>query len=286
MIENILYRGKNQVIGFFVVCLCFFPFIVSAQEAAATSCYSHISYIKPESNKANRVLYVLIDQTTPLSKAMRQKVTALVTSWGQSGDQVKIASFSANMKDRHLKLVYDKRRDVAPSQNFLYQLRQKDKQKLLECFESYKGSFNQSLTEAMEEVMRSIDIKIPKTEILFSLKELSRSMIAKSDAEHKVVLIVSNGMEHNPNLSFYSKGTIKMLETRKIISKVRRLGLIGHWQGANIYMYGLGLLESDKKYVQSSRLKQLREFWENYFVEGGGNVAALGMPELLVSTLE
>jgi hypothetical protein len=233
-----------------------------------------------------RALYVFIDQTTPLSKEMRQRVAKLLEGWGKPGDLVKVAQFSANMEGRYPQVVFNRAADKMPSDKFLFQLRWQDKKDMMACLEAQKTEFKEAVKMAVNHSLKDISSKIPRTELLFSLKELSKQVILKDEAKHQVVVLISNGMENSSDMSFYKGKKIKSLPTRKTISKIRRKGLIGHWRGADVYIYGLGVIENKKAYVKSDQLKQLRAFWERYFVEGGGKVKAVGMPELLVSAID
>lgn len=260
--------------------------LMSPTLVSANSCYDAVDYIKPMDNSPERALYLLIDQTTPLNKEMQKRVSGLLEGWGKAGDLVKVAQFSANMEGRYPQVVFNQKADKMPSDKYLWQLRWQDKKDMLACIEQQKSDFKMAVKAAVDGSLKGISSKIPKTELLFSLKELSKQIIMKDEAAHQVVVLISNGMENSGEMSFYKGKKIKSLPTQKTISKIRRKGLIGHWRGADVYIYGLGIIENKKTYVKAAQLKQLRAFWERYFVEGGGKVKAVGMPELLVSSID
>ncbi|MDH5219155.1 MAG: hypothetical protein OEX19_15735 [Gammaproteobacteria bacterium] len=271
-----LYISKAAVAIAFM-----FPMLVSAN-----SCFDAIDYIKPKDTTPDRALYVFVDQTTPLNKEMRQKVSRLLEGWGKPGDLVKVAQFSANMEGRYPEVVFNQQADVVPDEKYLFQLRWNDRKEMMACLENQKEPFKMAVKAAVDGSLKAISSKIPKTELLFSLKELSKQIVIKDEAKHQVVVLISNGMENSSYMSFYGGKTMKKLPTQKTISTVRRKGLIGHWRGADVYIYGLGVLENKKAYVKAEQLKELRAFWERYFVEGGGKIKAVGMPELLVSAID
>ncbi|MDH5259183.1 MAG: hypothetical protein OEX07_14310, partial [Gammaproteobacteria bacterium] len=62
--------------------------------------------------------------------------------------------------------------------------------------------------------------------------------------------------------------------------------MIGYWKHANVYIYGLGLMPDKKAYAKPETIQQLKHFWEQYFVESGGKVRAIGSPELLLTAIE
>jgi len=93
-------------------------------------------------------------------------------------------------------------------------------------------------------------------------------------------------MENSTVTSFYAKGKVRKIKPRKEISQVRRKGMIGFWKGSNIYVYGLGLMPDKKTYTKPETIQKLKRFWEQYFVESGGTIKAIGAPELLLTSIE
>lgn len=248
------------------------------------SCYSHIDYGEPVSSTPKRALYIVVDQTMEMSDNMPQKVEQLLAGWGQPGDLIKLARFSANMRDHYPSVEYVVQLDPKPSEKYLFGLRWADKKELLACLERQDKDVKAAFSKAMGQVFAGVNPKTPKTDIFYSLKQLSKHFLDE-DVEEKVVLLISDGLENSAVSSFYHKGKLRKINSRKEISKIRRQGLMSHWDGARIYMYGLGLPPKKQKYVDLKVNKSLYKFWEHYFVEGDGKVAALGTPELLVSRI-
>ncbi len=242
------------------------------------SCYEAVPGIAPA--EAQRALYILVDETTPLTETMRARVVALVSNWGNFGDRVKIARFSANINGRYPELVFAEAVEPRPGEAALYNMRYTDKAALLECLDRQKADFATLFSEHLKGTLKSVNPKIPKTDILYSLRELARNIILTDDAPEKTVLIVSDGLENSAVASFYRNGSLKMINAKKVVAAARSQRLIANWKGANIYMYGLAMNPSAKGYVQPKRLDALKNFWERYFVEGSGIVRDLGMPEL------
>jgi len=250
------------------------------------SCYAGIDYIKPVNTQAERALYVFIDQTTPLSGKMRKKISALLTTWGKKGDLLKVARFSANYRGKYPELIFNQKIDGLPEHEYVYNLRWKDKKEFLACIENQEKEIKLQFVKLIRQTLEANNPKTPKTELLYSLKELSRQVIIKHEAKSKTVLLVSDGMENSEVLSFYKTGGLKKVNVRKTILKIRRQGLIGHWKGTNVYIYGLALGSKKKPYTSPKSVNRLKSFWEHYFVEGGAVVKGIGAPELLVSSIE
>lgn len=259
---------------------------LSIAAQASENCYASIDYMPKVSQKADRALYVLVDQTLPLPETMRQKIAFLLETWGKPGDLVKIVRFSSHARGKYPELMFSQQLPKNPSEEYLFNLRYNDRQSLKTCLESQQQEFSDNYQKALVSALGSIDPSIAKTELLFTLRDLSKQLINTDEARSHTVLLISDGLENSASLSFYKRGQMRKLDARGIINKLRREGLIGFWKGANIYMYGLGLVPDEKKAIKTEALKQLRVFWEQYFVEGGGRVKALGMPELLVTAIE
>ncbi|MDX1810407.1 MAG: hypothetical protein R3240_00545 [Gammaproteobacteria bacterium] len=248
--------------------------------ASEKSCFSGVKYVTPADEQANRALYIIIDETVPLSDAMKKKIGMLLSDWGQPGDLVKIARFSASYRGLYPELVFSQKLDPVPDDSFMFNLHYRDKKKVAECMQAQQDKFKQEFPKALQAALKNIDPKIPKTELLGSLKLLSKQLVKPDMAKEKTVFLVSDGLENRDGLSFYSNKLVKNLNPRKEVLMLRRKGMMGYWKGANIYMYGLGLMPDKKRYSKPEHILKLKSFWERYFVESGAKVKEIGTPEL------
>ncbi|MDH5301989.1 MAG: hypothetical protein OEW58_11565 [Gammaproteobacteria bacterium] len=254
-------------------------------KGATSTCYGHINYGERIDTHPKRALYIIVDQTIDMSKSMPSKIAELVHGWGQPGDLIKIARFSANMRDHFPSVEYTVQWDPRPSEKYLYSLRWSDKKLLEECLQRQAGDRKEALGKALRKVLAGTDSRTPKTEIFNSLKTLSKYMLDR-DIKDKAVLIISDGLENSPVTNFYGHRGVRKVDTLKEMNKVRRQGLVSNWNGARIYLYGLGLPPQKQKFVDMNTVQSLSKFWEHYFVEGEGKVVAFGTPELLISSIE
>jgi len=262
------------------------PFCALIGPANAKSCFSNISYVETDKQVAKRALYILIDETVPLSKSMKSKIAKLLDGWGKQGDKVRIARFSASYRGLYPELVFDEYIEQKPSDQYMFNLHYRDKKAVMKCLEEQQAKFKASFAMQMKSSLNAIDPKIPKSELLGSLKLLSKQLILKDEAEQKVVFLISDGLENSAITSFYGQGKIRSVNPQKEISKIRRQGKIGYWKNTKVYMYGLGLMPDKKQYVNPDRINSIKRFWERYFVEGGGRVKEIGTPELLLTSIE
>lgn len=263
--------------------LAFSSNVVFAEEQ---SCFAHINYGQSFDVKPRRSLYVLVDQTVPISTSMRQRITTLLKDWGQVGDKVHVIKFSANMRDSYPEVVFQGVFEPKPSADYLFNLRYSDKEKLLACLDKKSGNNRMEFESSISQVLSSMDPGIPKTDILFSFKQITRELLAKDTTMVKKVFIITDGMENSSVLSFYRQGGLRSFKPNKMMSKVRRAGLVSNWHRASVYIYGLGLDPKEKRYSSHKRIDALQRFWEHYFVEGNAVVKAMGTPEFLLSSLD
>jgi len=260
--------------------------VAANSHAKSASCFSSVSYISPAKQEIHRALYILVDETVPLSDVMKKKVQKLVMHWGKPGDMVKIARFSASYRDLYPELVYSNHIEQRPDDKFMFNLHYKDKKQVLKCLEDQKENFRKSFDKQLKVALKNINPKIPKSELFGSLKLLSKQLVLPDKAKEKVVLLISDGIENSAVSSFYSRGVLKNINHRKTISSLRKKGMMGYWKNTRVYIYGLGLLADKKQYVNPKRVQNLKRFWERYFVESGGKVVEIGTPELLLTVIE
>ena len=286
MKPNIVAFAKHILLLMF--CLSIVPGlgIIGVAQAKQVSCFASVEYVTPEPQKNKRALYVLVDETVPLTEAMKKRVVSLLSEWGKPGDMVKIARFSASYRNLYPELVYAQKVEMMPDERFLFNLSYKDKKNVLACLEEQKMTFKESFNTQLNLSLKSLNPKIPKSELLGSLKLLSKQLYVPDEAMEKTVLLISDGMENSTIASFYAKGKVRQITPRKEISQVRRKGMMGYWKNSNVYIYGLGLMPDKKSYAKPETIHKLGQFWEQYFVESGGKVKAIGSPELLLTAIE
>ena len=261
-------------------------YVISSATAEEGSCFANIDYAKPMETRAERGLYILVDETVPLTKAMKVKVERLVKGWGKQGDMVKIARFSASYRGLYPELIYHQKIESFPDSAFLYNLRYKDKVYIKQCLADQKAMFKKDFPMKFNEALKNLNPKIPKTELLGSLKQLSKKLVVPNEAIEKTILLISDGMENSPVISFYKNKTLKNIKPLKTISKLRRKGMMGFWKNTNVYMYGVGLMPDKKRYADPKLVLNLKHFWERYFIEGGALKAEIGTPELLLTSID
>lgn len=250
------------------------------------SCYAGLYLGEPE-RTTTHAYYLFVDQTTPLTAALKTNVADLTGNWGSDGERVKIVRFSANVAGQYTELMFDEFSDPPPTQEYLFHLRPEDKPKLLECIKARDAKFHKLLQQAVSQTLTVTNDKLPKTDLLHALKELTSKVLMPETRYDQTVLLVSDGLENSMYASFYERKTvIKPIDVHKTLDAISKFNLIPNWHGAKVYMFGLGYLRDEKIYAHPKMLQPLKDFWQAYFSLGKAQLMELGTPEILVSTLK
>jgi len=122
--------------------------------------------------------------------------------------------------------------------------------------------------------------KLPHSDIVKSLNDISEHIIKPSSARKKVVLIVSDMIEHSSITTFYSKGSIKKINTDSEMAKVKKSGYMADFDASSVYVIGAGMVGKNS-YRDSKTLKSLTDFWTSYFNSSNAKLKAIGTPMLL-----
>lgn len=261
---------------------------ISFNSAYATSnitdCYE-AEGLTPPKTSADKILYVFIDQTTLLPDNMKSKLMTLVTDWDKPGDRVKIARFSAQTKGQYNELMFDEMVLPFPDQEYLYNMKRSKKKPLLACLNQRRQEYSKSLDNAMTSTLALIGKTLPKSEIFYSLRELSKSLITESDVADKTILFVSDGLENSSFTSFYARKGIKLISTNETMGIINKNSLQADWDNAKVYILGLGYFPDSKLYIRPNYIERLKGFWMSYFTAGSGEIVAVGTPMLLTNSI-
>ncbi|NOX42256.1 MAG: hypothetical protein GXP19_00750 [Gammaproteobacteria bacterium] len=217
---------------------------------------------------------------------MKKNIISLVSDWGENGDRVKILRFSANIKGQFTELMFNESVDPIPSEEYLFHLRTKDNKNLIACLQKKKEQFKPLFKKILTSTLKMTKHTLPKTDLLYSLQQLTNKTMAQKDEHHQTVLIISDGLENSDYLRFHGKGDVKKVRLKRSIKKLKKHKLIAKWNHADIYMYGLGHISNTNAYIRPKLMEPLKKFWKVYFTEGKGKVKQLGTPEILLSTIK
>ena len=243
------------------------------------SCYDALKIDGPK-GAAEKELFILVDQTTQLDKNMMIYTYKNMMKFMKNSYRVTIASFSANANGKYTDVAYSGKLEALLPNSAKHEIAKKKLRKYQGCMNGQYRYAKKKATKALVRVLKGANKKLPHSDIIKSLNDIAKYIIKPSQSHEKVVLLVSDMMEHSSITSFYTKGKLKKVNTDKEMEKVKKSGYMTDFDGAKVYVIGAGMVGKNS-YRDSKTLKALTKFWEAYFAASNAQLKAIGTPMLL-----
>jgi len=243
------------------------------------SCYNALKIDGPK-EPARKELFILVDQTTVLDKNMMIYTYKNMMKFIKNGYGVTIASFSANSNGKYTDVAYSGKLEALLPNSAKHEIAKKILRKYQGCMNGQYRYAKKKATKALVRVLKGANKKLPHSDIIKSLNDISKYIIQPSDSNEKVVLLVSDMMEHSSITSFYSKGSLKKVNVSREMDRVKKSGFMADFGAAKVYVIGAGMVGKNS-YRESKTLKALTKFWEAYFAASNAQLKAIGTPMLL-----
>ncbi|WP_331344174.1 hypothetical protein [Cellvibrio sp. UBA7661] len=274
----------TKQIGFIFLSLLASGAAIAAPKGLLPNCYTYANLSAPNAPPTVE-LFVLIDQTTPLGSNLQQAAADIIKPFLKQGNAFSIIQFSAFTQGHYT--------DVLASERLSQLIEQKERNaigkvqlaKFDKCMSVQGANAAKIAGAALRKAYAGTTSDMAKSDILFSLKDIS-IMINRSDANEKVVLLVSDMLENSSITTFYANRGVRKIDPAKEYSLVKSNNLLGDFGGARIYVMGAGLLSDDAKlakgvYRDPKTMLVLQQFWKNYFQNANGELIEFGQPALL-----
>ncbi len=262
--------------------LFFVPAAASAaQRDMVSSCFETLKLSAPKT-VVKHELFVVIDQTTPIDEAQQKSLITSVMMNLAPETAVTILTFSSftgdhyaneifsGMLDRRLK---DSERDNTPGNA----LRDYDA-----CINQQVALMHDKIDEAMRNGYGKPSETIARSDIIATLKDISGSLVARSPAKQKDVLLISDMLENSQISSFYDKGNLRLIDP--VAEMQKAAGSLGDFGGAKIYVAGVGAVANGKKAADADKdpkpTEALEAFWRDYFSKSNAELAVFGKPSI------
>ena len=243
------------------------------------SCYKALKMENPDPTPAKE-LFILIDQTTPIDKNMMIYTYKNMMKFIKNGYGVTIASFSSNANGKYTDVTYAGKLEALLPDNAKFDISKKSLRKYEGCMNGQYKFAKKKATKALVRTLKGANKKLPHSDIIKSLDDISDHIIKPSPAKEKVVLLVSDMIEHSSVTSFYSKGSLKKINAKTEMDKVKKSDYMADFDAAKVYVIGTGMVGKNG-YRDSKTLKTLTDFWKIYFQESNAKLQAIGTPMLL-----
>lgn len=243
------------------------------------SCYDALHMTNP-SPTMEKELFILVDQTTILDKNMMIYTYKNMMKYIKNGYGVTIASFSSNANGKYTDVAYAGKLESLLPDDSKHDIAKKVLRKYQGCMNGQYKFAKKKATKSLVRVLKGASKKLPHSDIIKSLNDISKHIIQPSKAKKKVILLVSDMIEHSSITTFYTKGLLKKVNTDSEMAKVKSSGHLANFAGADVYVLGAGII-GKKGYRDSKTLKMLTSFWESYFSSTNATLKEFGTPMLL-----
>jgi hypothetical protein len=257
---------------------------IAAPKDLLPNCYDYAKLEIPTSPPAIE-LFVLIDQTTPLSANLQQAVANVIKPFLIQGNAFSIIQFSAFTQGHYTDVLASEKLGKIIEQNDRNAIGKVQLANFDKCMSVQIANAAKIAGAALRKAYAGTTSDMNKSDILFSLKDIS-ARVSRSAAREKVVLLVSDMLENSSITTFYANRAVRKIDPTKEYSLVLNSDLLGDFTGARIYVMGAGLLSDDTKlakgvYRDPKTMQALHQFWKIYFQNSNAELTEFGQPALL-----
>jgi hypothetical protein len=251
------------------------------------SCYTANKIpISPPTSRLE--VFMMIDQTTQFDQNLKESIFQNFGNLLGTGNSFVISSFSSYAQGRYL--------EVQSAGVFEGTVAEKDRndismnamRKFDTCLLQQVNYGRKVAGEAMQKAFSGSASDIAKSDIIGSLKELSKRVQA-SKAKDKIVFLASDMLENSTITSFYGNNSVRAIDPTAEMKKIDSAKMIGDFGAARVFVLGAGLMQekpgntSQKSgiYRDPKTVAALREFWDKYFTASNAKLIEFGAPALL-----
>lgn len=138
------------------------------------------------------------------------------------------------------------------------------------------------------QVLKSGTSSLDRSDILMTLKSVS-SAVAHEKAAHKLVFVVTDGLENSSVTSFYARNAVRRVNVGVELKKAQDNNLFADFGSARVYVLGAGVMQPASNgstaerdgYRDPKTLIDLKQFWSGYFSRSNAQLVEFGAPALL-----
>jgi hypothetical protein len=254
--------------------------MTSAPATAAPDCYDRLG-LQTYRPAPARLLAVAIDETTVLTPALTGELQHLVATTIRPGDQISVILFSAFGRERHMREVASLGVDALPPADVQRTMPMARLRDLQDCSLMTRTATTKALRDLVSAAAAQASPDIARSEIVMAIREIGGKLKASPTARKSLVL-VTDGMEHSTITSFYRQKNLRDIDATEELSKVQAKANGTDLGGAEVYIFGGGLVANPDGMRESSGVIALETFWTGWIKQSKGTLVAFGKPTLLV----
>lgn len=273
------------MIKYLIAAFAFAPVVLLAAERNdVPSCYEITRLTEFKAPSSGRLLTVIVDQTTPLTKDLQKTAWNHIKRFMRSGDKLRLYSFSAYLNGRYTKLEFAGELESPIEPEAIPNVPIMAAKKFDGCLKQQQQVLFQRFGKAFAGTMKESTTDIPRSEILFSLREISSDTSKAKDTNDQVVLLMSDMLEYSDFGSFYASNHIRDINASAELEKVKKQNLFADFGGARIYVHGAAFVPESSKdgYRSGKMISSLKTFWQGYLEQSNAELKGFGTPELTV----
>lgn len=261
--------------------------LVAAERNDVPSCYAAAKVEEFRTPASGRMLTVVVDQTTPLTPDLQRTAWGHIKRFMQPGDKLRLYSFSAYLDGHYTQLRFAGELERPLLASVIEDVPMMSTRKLDNCLKGQQQVMFKRFGQAFAKAMGTSSSDIPRSEILFSLKEIGQDMQKASGVSDNVVFILSDMLEYSDFGSFYVANGIRTIDPATELAKVQKQNLMADFASARVYVHGAAFVPSTAKngYRSGKMIQNLQGFWSAYFEKSNAQLLGFGNPEL-TSALE
>lgn len=256
--------------------------LLFSSSLSANSCYDIFKLDSKPEQPIDTAVFILIDETTLFDDKLKQQIISNALSKISANNYIYIAKFSAFISGHYNEKVFDFLLDSPLSEKQRYNERKDTLNKIDKCIKDQSGYVHNSVKSSIMNSFLKAGGDIPKSDILYALKDFGVNVIAQVEAKEKIVILASDMLENSTITSFYAKGTSRLINEDAEIKKVEANQLLTNFGAAKVYVIGTGIVSSDKSstYRDPKILSALKSFWGTYISKSNGELIEMGQPAL------
>lgn len=251
------------------------------------SCYAANKIAAPQV-QYDQLIYVLVDQTVQLDATLQKSVLDNVQGMLKPGTKFVIAEFSAFSQGHYLNVLHTgviERPIPASEEGNVVMSRLRD---FHTCMQQQLVYGQRLALATTAQVLKSGTSTLDQSDILMALKSVS-SAVAQEKATHKLVFVVTDGLENSSVTSFYARNAVRHINPAVELKKAQDNNLFGDFGSARIYLLGAGVMQPAANgstaerngYRDPKTLMDLKQFWSGYFSRSNAQLVEFGAPALL-----
>lgn len=230
---------------------------------------------------------VLLDETTLFDHVQQQHIVEQVVSLIQPGYELGVFSFSAFIGGRYTQPVLEHVYSSPIGAAIRETIRKPSLSIFDRCLRIQKYEAEGQIRRSLAAYFARSSDGISKSDIVATIHDVGASVVAKSKAKAKRILIISDMLENSDITSFYLRGNLRHIDAKREMALFQDRGMVTDMRGAMVYVIGAGVVPTDPSKPNTDRhrdqaaLRGLKEFWKSYFEKSNAHVVEFGEPLLL-----